>query len=54
MIPAEAINPERDELADLIASVTIDTKSGDVLRVHPDGYRKVCCPDPLSACSECP
>lgn len=27
----------RDELADLIASVTIDTKSGDVLRVHPDG-----------------
>ena len=31
----------RDELADLIASVTIDTKSGDVLRVHPDGETPV-------------
>ena len=34
-------NTERDELADLIASVTIDTKSGDVLRVHPDGETPV-------------
>jgi len=34
-------NPARDELADLIASVTIDTKSGDVLRVHPDGETPV-------------
>ena len=32
---------ERDELADLIASVTIDTTSGDVLRVHPDGETPV-------------
>lgn len=32
---------QRDELADLIASVTIDTKSGDVLRVHPDGETPV-------------
>lgn len=31
----------RDELADLIASVTIDTTSGDILRVHPDGETPV-------------
>jgi hypothetical protein len=31
----------RDELAELIASVTIDTTSGDVLRVHPDGETPV-------------
>lgn len=35
------MSAERDELADLIASVTIDTKSGDVLRVHPDGETPV-------------